>query len=112
MKSTIHPKYHPTAKVTCSCGATFETGSVLPEITVDICSACHPFFTGEMKFVDTQGRVEKFEAARQKAAKAQEKLTAKMKKIDDIKAAEDYEPKTLKEMMQDYNKVNKSADTK
>ena len=64
---TIHPKWHPKAKVACACGHTFITGSTKPEIQVEICAACHPFFTGEMRFVDTQGRVEKFQA-KQKAA--------------------------------------------
>ena len=66
MKKKIHPKYYDNCKVTCVCGNSFITGSTLPEINVEICSACHPFFTGEMKFVDTMGRVEKF---KQKQAK-------------------------------------------
>jgi large subunit ribosomal protein L31 len=66
MKTGIHPQYHQIT-VTCSCGASFVTGSVKPDITVDICSKCHPFFTGEMRFVDQLGRVEKFQA-KQKAA--------------------------------------------
>ncbi len=61
MKKNIHPKYYPQATVTCVCGNTFKTGSILENIQVDICSQCHPFYTGEMRFVDTQGRVEKFQ---------------------------------------------------
>jgi len=60
MKDGIHPKYYQ-CKVTCSCGNTFVTGSTLPELHIDICSACHPFYTGTMKYVDTAGRVEKFQ---------------------------------------------------
>lgn len=60
MKAEIHPKYTVDAKVTCVCGNTFTTGSVLKEINVDICSACHPFFSGQQKVLDTEGRVEKF----------------------------------------------------
>lgn len=60
MKANIHPDYNKDTKVTCVCGNTFTTGSTLPEIRVEICSACHPFFTGQQKFVDTQGQVEKF----------------------------------------------------
>ena len=60
MKSDIHPKYFKCT-VTCGCGHTFETGSTKEKIAVEICSACHPFFTGKMKFVDTTGRVEKFQ---------------------------------------------------
>ncbi|MFA6627111.1 MAG: 50S ribosomal protein L31 [Bacilli bacterium] len=60
MKDKIHPKYHKVT-VTCStCGATFESGSVLKEIRVDTCSKCHPFYTGKQKFVQIAGRVEKF----------------------------------------------------
>ena len=59
MKKGIHPDY-VTCKVTCACGSTFETRSVKPAIKVDICSACHPFYTGNQKFVDTAGRVDKF----------------------------------------------------
>jgi large subunit ribosomal protein L31 len=60
MKKEIHPEYHET-KVTCGCGNTFKTGSTLKEIHVEICSVCHPFYTGKQKFVDTAGRVEKFQ---------------------------------------------------
>jgi large subunit ribosomal protein L31 len=66
MKSGIHPQYNQIT-VTCSCGASFLTGSTKPDMTVDICAKCHPFFTGEMRFVDQLGRVEKFQA-KQKAA--------------------------------------------
>lgn len=59
MKEGIHPKYVET-KVTCGCGNTFMTRSTRPELKVDICSACHPFYTGKLKYVDTAGRIEKF----------------------------------------------------
>jgi len=59
MKAGIHPKYEK-AQVTCACGNTFETRSTVDEIRVEICSACHPFYTGKQKIVDTEGRVEKF----------------------------------------------------
>lgn len=68
MKKGIHPAYVPT-KVVCACGNTFETRSTNPEIRLEICSACHPFFTGRQKLVDTAGRVEKF---KQKYRKFQE----------------------------------------
>jgi len=67
MKKAIHPVYHQIT-VKCSCGAEFLTGSTKDAITVDICSKCHPFFTGEMRFVDRMGRVEKYQA-KQAAAK-------------------------------------------
>ena len=59
LKEGIHPKY-VESKVICSCGETFTTRSTLPEIKVEVCSACHPFYTGKQKLVDTAGRVERF----------------------------------------------------
>lgn len=103
MKQDIHPKYYPSATVTCTCGNVFKTGSTLPNIEVEICSACHPFFTGEMKFVDTQGRVEKFEALRKKAAKFQA-VVKKKTKSDTSNSSVDNQPQTLKEMMQQVAK--------
>lgn len=60
MRDKIHPKYVET-KVTCGCGNTFVTRSTMEELKVDICSACHPFYTGKLKYVDTAGRIEKFQ---------------------------------------------------
>jgi large subunit ribosomal protein L31 len=60
MKPNIHPTYYPAARVICSCGATWTTGSTLPEIRTDVCSTCHPFYTGEQRIVDTAGQVERF----------------------------------------------------
>jgi large subunit ribosomal protein L31 len=60
MREKIHPKYFPDAKVVCSCGNTFTTGSTRDNLRVELCSKCHPFFTGEQKIVDTAGRVERF----------------------------------------------------
>ena len=59
MKAKIHPKYYDKAKVTCLCGNTFITGSTKPEIRVEICSKCHPFYTGEQRIVDSLGMVER-----------------------------------------------------
>ncbi|MDP6444925.1 MAG: 50S ribosomal protein L31 [Pirellulaceae bacterium] len=61
MKEGIHPKYVDTV-VTCGCGNTFNTRSTRPELKVDICSVCHPFYTGKLKYVDTAGRIEKFQS--------------------------------------------------
>ena len=105
MKTKIHPKYYKDAKVTCACGNTFTTGSTLPEIKVDICSACHPFFTGEMKFVDTQGRVEKFQAKMKQASKNYK--SKKQRKIEKNKAEEETTPLTLREMIQNQRKGSK-----
>ncbi len=60
MKKDIHPQYFPKAKVSCACGHTFIVGSTMPEISVEICSACHPFYTGKQKLLDTARRVDKF----------------------------------------------------
>jgi large subunit ribosomal protein L31 len=68
MKKEIHPTYFKDAKTTCACGATFSIGSTREKTEVEICSQCHPFYTGQEKVVDTAGRVEKFKA-RQAAAK-------------------------------------------
>ncbi len=60
MKEGIHPKYYPNATVTCACGNTWHTGSTVESIHTDICSNCHPFFTGEQRIVDTEGQVDRF----------------------------------------------------
>jgi len=70
MKKEIHPKYYPKAKVICACGNTFEVGSTMEEIKVEICSECHPFYTGKQKLLDTARRVEKFQSRVEKKTKA------------------------------------------
>ena len=69
MKTDTHPTYFPNAKVTCACGNTFTVGSTKEKIEVEICSQCHPFYTGNDKIMDTAGRVEKFKARRAAATK-------------------------------------------
>ena len=59
MKENLHPRYH-TCEVTCSCGATFTTRSTKQQLKIELCSECHPFFTGKQKIIDSAGRVEKF----------------------------------------------------
>ncbi|MFN7161153.1 MAG: 50S ribosomal protein L31 [Candidatus Gracilibacteria bacterium] len=59
-KKDLHPEFHFACKVTCSCGATHTIGSTKEEMKVEICSKCHPFYTGKQKLVDTEGRVDKF----------------------------------------------------
>lgn len=76
MKKDIHPTYFPQAKVVCGCGNTFTVGATKPEIKVEICSNCHPFYTGEEKLIDIAGRVEKFKTRRAKAS-----AETKVKKI-------------------------------
>jgi large subunit ribosomal protein L31 len=60
MKSGIHPNYYDQATVTCACGNTFTVGSTRPSLRVDVCSKCHPFYTGQQRLLDTTGRVERF----------------------------------------------------
>ena len=78
MKSDIHPAYYAAA-VTCSCGAAFAVGSTLPKLHIEICSACHPFFSGQDKVIDTAGRVEKFKKRRTKGTEI--KALAKPKRL-------------------------------
>ncbi len=77
MKKEIHPTYYPKAKVTCACGNVFTVGSTVPEMRVEICSKCHPFYTGRTELIDTAGRIEKFKARRTKA----EAVPKKTKKV-------------------------------
>ena len=77
MKAQIHPSWYEDAKVTCACGNTFVIGATVPEIQVEVCYNCHPFYTGQMKYVDTAGRVDAFVA---KKAKAQNKVVSKTQK--------------------------------
>ncbi len=78
MKKDIHPTYYPEATVTCACGETWTVGSTQEEIRVDICSACHPFFTGEQRIVDTEGQVDRF----------YKRLEARQKYVSDKEARE------------------------
>ncbi len=70
MRKDIHPKFDLNTKATCACGAVFEVGSTMPEIRMEICSNCHPFYTGNEKVIDTAGRVDRFNKRRAAAAKA------------------------------------------
>lgn len=77
MKKDIHPTYFPKASFTCACGATYDIGSTKEKNSVEICAACHPFYTGNEKIVDTAGRVEKFKA--RQAATTKKVATTKKK---------------------------------
>ena len=101
MKTGIHPTYYADAVVVCACGNTFTVGSTKPQILVEICAKCHPFFTGEMRFIDTLGRVEKFQK-RQQAVAGKMVVSKKMKKVLKKKQEEEEDakrPKSLKEML-------------
>ncbi|HEY4513042.1 MAG TPA: 50S ribosomal protein L31 [Candidatus Paceibacterota bacterium] len=81
MKKDIHPKYDLNTKATCACGAVFLVGSTMPEIKIEICSNCHPFYTGNEKIMDTAGRVERFNKRRlAHKATAEGAASAKAKK--------------------------------
>jgi len=99
MKQGIHPQWYPNAQVTCACGNTFTVGSTKPQIRVEICSKCHPFFTGQMKYVDTAGQVDKFQkkqaVGQAKAADLVAKKVKKQQKLQEEKTG----PKTLREML-------------
>lgn len=95
MKANIHPQYFDKAQVICVCGNRFTTGSTMEEIRVELCNKCHPFYTGEQKFVDSASRIQKFEA---KQNIAKQYLTKKVKKEEQQKE-KDTQPKTLREML-------------
>lgn len=94
MKANIHPKYFQDATVVCACGNTFTTGSTKPSITVEVCSKCHPFYTGEHRFVDTKGRVDSFQKKQAIALKYQQ---TKAKKTE--KKKEEKQTKSLRELL-------------
>src|SRR5689334_18258517 len=97
MKQNIHPNWNDQAKVVCACGATFTTGSTQELIRVDICSNCHPLFTGQQKLVDTLGQVDKFKKFTERAAvKGEER-----KKIQEARAAKKVVEKTDKPSLKD-----------
>lgn len=86
MKEGIHPTYNDKITVTCSCGNSFTTGSTAKAMTVEVCSACHPFYTGKQKLVDVAGRVDKFRQRQQEAKSRQDEK--KKKKDTDKKSAQ------------------------
>jgi len=69
MKKEIHPTYYPDAEVTCACGQKFAVGSTLEKLKIEICAACHPFFSGQEKIIDSAGRVEKFKQRQKRQVK-------------------------------------------
>lgn len=101
MKKDIHPKVYNGCAVTCACGSSFVTTSTKPTLSVDICSACHPFYTGQQKFVDTEGRIEKFEKKLKLSKSKQEKVQTKKAKKAAKKATQTTSKKqpTLKDLL-------------
>lgn len=109
MKKEIHPQYNTEVKVTCSCGNTFTTGSVLDKIETELCSKCHPFYTGAQKIVDSENLVSKFEARQKKAASMgsfktkKEKMDQRRQKFSAV--SKDNKPAlTLKDMLAGLSK--------
>lgn len=84
MKNDIHPKYHKNAKVTCVCGSAFLIGSTSPELHVELCSACHPFYTGKQKIVDAAGRVDRFKKRVELQTTAMSRVGRRVKKARDV----------------------------
>lgn len=97
VKTNIHPTWYPEAKVSCTCGNTFITGSTLPEIHVQICSNCHPLYTGQAKFVDTLGQVDRF-VKKVEVSKAKQ---AERKKIEEARKSKIVEAKKERPSLKD-----------
>ncbi len=81
MKAKIHPKYYPDARVICACGNTFTVGATTAELKIDICSQCHPFYTGEQRIVDTAGQVDRFMKRLERTADTVETLKAQQEAL-------------------------------
>jgi len=93
MKKDIHPQYYKDAKITCACGASFSVGSTEQNIHVEICSMCHPFYTGKEKLLDTAGRVDKFKK-RMAAAELHKKTEELHKNVSPLKDSVENTAKT------------------
>lgn len=98
MKASIHPQWFSDALVTCACGNRFNVGATKAEIKVEICANCHPFFTGQMMYVDTLGRVERFQQ-KQKSAVVTSAVLAEKKKKKAEREQQLRSPKSLKDML-------------
>jgi len=85
MREKIHPTWYPEATVICACGNTWTTGSTVPEIRTDVCSACHPFYTGEQRIVDTEGQVDRFMAR----LRARDQYTAEIEARESARTSPD-----------------------
>jgi len=95
MKANIHPNYYQETVVFCNCGNTFVTGSTKKEIHVEVCYKCHPFYTGQHRYLDVKGRVESFQKKQEKAKQYQAKKPNKKET-----KKEEQRPKTLKELLE------------
>ena len=96
MKQSVHPTYFSVAKVTCSCGNTFVAGSTKEEIHVEICSNCHPLWTGEQKYIDTHGQIDRFKQRMQQAQTYKKSVASKKDKAEKKRTDR---PKSLRELL-------------
>ncbi len=87
MKAKIHPKYYSEARIICACGNSWTTGATVPELKVDVCSACHPFYTGEQRIVDTAGQVDRFMKRLERSADS----------IEQVRTLQDVQKKAMQE---------------
>ncbi len=99
MKAQVHPKWFEEAVVSCACGNKFTVGATVPAISVDVCSNCHPYYTGQMKFIDTAGRVDSFRAKMQNAAakpvsKTKKRMLKRQRKLEE----ENERPESLSQL--------------
>ncbi len=108
MKDGIHPKLHTECQVTCACGNTFTTISTVEKISVEICSMCHPFYTGQQKFIDTEGRIEKF-VKKRKVAEDKKQKADKVKKAKDKKKKKKSTTDTAPSLKKMLEKARKQA---
>jgi large subunit ribosomal protein L31 len=111
MKKGIHPEYYEDATITCACGNSFVTGSTVKKISVEICSNCHPFYTGKQKFIDTAGRLDRFKKMQEQATDKTTKKLSKREKgqIRKIKKQPKAEKEEVKEVAKPRKKPVKKA---
>jgi len=109
MKKEIHPQFFEVTTITCTCGNVIETGSTIENLHVEICSACHPFYTGQEKLIDTEGRVERFEKRIKHASKVSEVKAQKKSQIEKARIEAQMAPKSLKEMLTGGNSAALAA---
>lgn len=106
MKDNLHPKWYSEAKVTCACGQVYQVGSTQPEIRVEICGHCHPFYTGTERLVDTERRVEKFEKKRAQAKENAQKIKLEKDKREQADSVSS-KPRSLRDILQQARKEAK-----
>ncbi len=111
-KGNVHPQYYENAQINCSCGTVFKAGSTKKELNTELCSHCHPFYTGQQKLVDTAGRVDKFRNKVEKAKKAQEEAKTKTTKQRKKKTIQDKVNEKLTETLEKEQIAKKKKTTR